>query len=69
MARGKQREAWDHTSWLCAVIANHAFGAKQPRSARDFNPLVLSQPRPKLNPKASLALLRGTFNRRTKRSH
>lgn len=60
MARARHRAAWDHTAWLCHVIHNCAF-VKTPKTPRDFNPLLQLEPLPKLNPKASIRLLRGTF--------
>jgi hypothetical protein len=69
MVRTRRREAWDHTSWLCAVIANHAFGTKRPRQPADFNPLVARPPLRKLSPKASLDLLERTFTPRSKHGY
>lgn len=64
MVRARRREAWDHTSWICCVIANHAFGVKQARRPADFNPLIERAPAKKLSPEASLDLLRATFRRK-----
>jgi hypothetical protein len=67
MVRTRRREAWEHTSWLCAVIANHSFGSRRPRQPAEFNPLVERPPLRKLSPKASLDLLERTF--RSTRGH
>lgn len=63
MVRSRQREAWEHTSWLCAVVANHSFGVRRARRPAEFNPLAERVPVPKLSPKASLDLLERTFTR------
>jgi hypothetical protein len=63
MVGARRREAWDHTSWLCAVIANHAFGVKRARKPADFNPMRLGERAPirKLDAQRSLDLIRKVF--------
>lgn len=42
MAEGKQREAWNHTSHLLAMLDNRlAFGKKEPSKPADFHPFLI----------------------------
>jgi hypothetical protein len=55
MARARQRERWEHTSLLCAVVATYAgFGCKKERKPSEFNPLRKPA---RLSPKESVAYL------------
>jgi hypothetical protein len=50
MAEGKQKEAWNHTASLLAMLVNTAFGKKgRPVEAGKFHPFEKQQPRARLS--------------------
>jgi hypothetical protein len=65
MAKARQREAWGHTSLICAVVASYAFGAKRARRPAEFNPCI-ERVVVKMSPKESLDAL-GAFASKRKR--
>lgn len=67
MATAKRREAWDHTSSVCACILNARQGVKKSRlvSARQLHPLrrdVEDAPCEVLHGDAARSALRGAFS-------
>ena len=65
MAEGRQREAWDHTSHLLAMLFNANRDPKKtsPAGAANFHPLVKREKPARPEKKAKIGILKSVFVR------